>query len=216
VILGVTLLAGLALGRRDRNDPTGLVPILRQVILLVLLVLIFSFFGITSRLERFLGGDIKESLEQIHISRKDLASYGSGYLQDTNITSVDSALRFLPVGLAYFLAVPLPWHIGSFRQNLAIPETFFWCTVIYPMALRGIRRGAARNLPGTLFLVLSCLAICCFYALFIGNIGTAYRTRIQVWAIVALLAGWGWPSEEPARVPGAGLSPVTPPRFIQG
>jgi hypothetical protein len=144
---------------------------------------------------------IGENLQQLSLSRQDLSQYSSGYLRDTDVSTPDKAFRFLPIGLAYFLAVPLPWHVGSFRQNLAIPETLFWIVIVYPRILRGALRGSRRNPQGTLFLALTSVAICCVYALFVGNIGTAYRLRIQVWAIGAIFAGLGWKA--------ADLSPAT-------
>jgi hypothetical protein len=96
------------------------------------------------------------------------------------------------MGLVYFLTLPLPWHIGSMRQNLTIPETLFWIVVLYPLVVKGAWRAARQNPQGVLFLVITSVTICCFYAIFSANIGTTYRMRIQVWALWALFAGWGW------------------------
>jgi len=192
IILALSLVVGLVLGRRRAADPDSPPPIFRQALVLILLVSVFSYMGLREQAENVASGDLEENLAYMHSVRRGLADSRSGYLENTDISSVDKAIGFLPVGLAYFLLVPLPWHFGSLRQNLAIPETLFWIVVVYPKALRGLRRGAGSNPQGTVFLVLAMLAICCLYALFMGNIGTAYRVRIQVWAIIALFAGWGW------------------------
>src|SRR5262249_35571620 len=105
--------------------------------------------------------------------------------------SLEEALEFLPTGLFYFLVVPLPWQLGSLRQNLAIPETACWL-ILYPIMLVGIRQGLRRHFQGTFLLLAIVLALCCLYALAIGNIGTAYRLRIQVWLVCAVFVGWGW------------------------
>lgn len=191
-ILCICLPLGLAFGRGSRYEGEAAPALLRQGFVLVIVVLVFSLFGLSERVNRLLSVGLQENLGQMNESRRDLATTNSGYLPEADVSEVDSALRFLPIGLAYFLTVPLPWQLGAFRQNLAIPETLFWIVVVYPVALRGIARGARVNPSGTLFLVFSALAICCFYALFIGNIGTAYRVRTQAWAILALLAGMGW------------------------
>jgi hypothetical protein len=56
----------------------------------------------------------------------------------------------------------------------------------------GMRRGIRRHLQGTVLIVALALAISLFYGLYIGNIGTAYRMRIQVWLLAAPFVGWGW------------------------
>lgn len=189
-ILAGAILFALVFGRRQARETNPFSLIVRQMIVLFLVVSVFAFFGFGDRLNQF--SDFEDNLKQINSSRRDLASYNSGYLRDVDVSTPIAAIQFFPVGLAYFLTVPLPWHIGSTRQNLTILETFLWVAVIYPFAIRGALRSLRNNSPGTIFLLLTMMAICSLYALFVGNIGTAYRLRVQVWAIVALFAGWGW------------------------
>ncbi|MBV9126174.1 MAG: glycosyltransferase family 39 protein [Planctomycetes bacterium] len=190
--LGPALILGLLLGRKQPNaGPTGSWVLLRQIMLVSILLGIGMGLGFTDRLQQSIPLDLQEGLTQIETSRRDLATYQSGYLPDVRITTPEEALAFLPVGLAYFLTVPLPWHWGALRQNLAIPDTLFW-VLLYPVILVGIRRAWSRNFRGTVPLIAFTVAISCFYALFIGNIGTAYRERIQVWLLWAPFAGMGW------------------------
>jgi hypothetical protein len=202
VIFGVCIVAGLVLGRRNRNNPEGAPAILRQALVLILVFMAFNLFGLSDSIGQLLSVKVEENLSKIDSTRRNLAMAASGYGGDAYVGDVDSAVQFLPVGLAYFLTVPLPWQLGSYRQMLAIPETLFWVLVIYPRAFRGMLRSARANPAGTVFLVLASVAICCLYALFIANIGTAYRVRVQVWAIWALFAGWG-------RLPAAPAAPRT-------
>ncbi len=189
-ILAGAILFSLVFGRRQVRDTNPLALIVRQMIVFFLVVTVFFFFGFGNRLNQF--SDLDDNLKQINSSRRDLASANSGYLRDVDVSTPLAALQFFPVGLAYFLTVPLPWHFGSLRQNLTILETFLWVVIVYPLAIRGALRSVRVNSPGTIFLILTFVAICSLYALFIGNIGTAYRLRVQVWAIIALFAGWGW------------------------
>jgi hypothetical protein len=191
-ILCICLVIGLMFGRRSRNIEAGAPAILRQVFVLMLLAFVFSLFGLREKVDRLLSVRMEDNLKFINNTRWALAANHSGYLREAQVSSVDGAARFLPLGLAYFLTVPLPWQLGSARQNLTIPETLFWIIVVYPRVFRGVWRGANANPPGTLFLLLTSVAICCLYALMMGNIGTAYRVRTQVWAVWALFAGWGW------------------------
>lgn len=100
-----------------------------------------------------------------------------------------AAFAFLPVGALYFLSVPLPWELGSFRQNLVIPEMLFWLSQ-YPLIFLGMREGWRTNRSGSLFVIAVTLGMLLFYALFVGNTGTAYRLRAQIWLFWAVFAGW--------------------------
>lgn len=214
-ILTVALLAGVALGRRRHGGGDPLSALVKQLLILVVLVSVFGLLGFGERIGHIVSWDVDENLAQINNSRRDLASHNSGYLRDADVSTVDAAVRFVPVGMAYFLTVPLPWHIGSWRQNLTILETLFWVVLVYPRVARGVLRGARANPQGTTFLVIASVVMTGFYALFIGNVGTAYRLRIQVWAVVALLAGWAVDRPPLARRPAAAAprqEPAPPPR----
>lgn len=194
-ILCVCLVAGLLLGRRNLDAEQAAPAIFRQAFILFVCAIIFSLLGLQEKLERVLPMSLEGGLSQMNASRRDLASAGSGYLREVDVSGVDSSAEFLPVGLAYFLTVPLPWQFGSLRQNLTILETLFWIVLVYPRVFRGIRRAVTANPAATAFLLLFLVTICCLYALAIGNIGTAYRMRAQVWAVFALFAAWGWTRE---------------------
>ncbi len=191
-ILSVTIIMSLIVGRQSKQQKNPLASIVRQIILIAILLAVFALFGLGDRVFNVLGGDIEKSLADINTSRKDLATASSGYQRDIDILTVSDAIAYMPIGLIYFLFVPFPWHIGNFRQNFTILEVLIWAIIIYPLCIRGMVRGIRINFSGSFFLALSTIAITCFYALFMGNIGTAYRLRVLVWAIIALFAGWGW------------------------
>lgn len=189
--IGVAV-AGLVLGRRTAVKPGAVAgTILRQVLIVVLFIGAMGLFGFTDTLQRVVPTDLSTVLRQIQLSRSDLATAGSGYLQDADISTLDKSLSFLPVGLFYFLTVPWPWDLGTLRQTLIIPETAFWI-LLYPLLLIGMVRGLRRNFQGSVLLVGLSITISIFYALLIGNVGTAYRLRVQVWVLWAVFAGWGW------------------------
>jgi len=72
---------------------------------------------------------------------------------------------------------------------LVIPEMIFWL-IQYPRIFRGMRLGLQRNFRGSLVVISITLAMICLYGLFVGNVGTAYRLRAQVWLLWAVFAGW--------------------------
>lgn len=210
-LLAAAVTASLLFGRPQGAGERGVPVVVRQALVMLLIVAAFTWLGVTDRARQLLSADVGDNLKAIDVSRRDLANVASGYLKDADVSTVGGALRFLPVGLAYFLTVPLPWHFGSFRQNMAIPETLFWILIVYPKVLRGAVRAARANLQGLLFLLMTSLVVCCFYAVFSGNIGTTYRMRIQVWAFWVLLAGWGWSRARRREAPGGG-DPRVPSR----
>jgi len=173
--LAVGLLLGISLPRRSLTI-AGLV---------VGLILV----GFVSQVRDLLPQDSWDLLTQIQASRDDLASARSGYLWDVDVSNPMAALAFLPVGALYFLAVPLPWDLGSLRQNLVIPEMLFWLSQ-YPLIFLGMREGWRSNRRGSLLVIAMTLSMLIFYALFVGNVGTAYRLRAQIWLFWAIFAGW--------------------------
>jgi hypothetical protein len=195
-IVGVSLAVGLLLKRERNSGAAGLG--LQQLVTVGLLAAILVGTGSVAQVGQVLPSRVGDALEQMQLSRDDLASYGSGYLRDAKVASGEEAARFLPVGIVYFLSVPFPWQLGSLRQNLVIPETAFW-VALYPLVVIGIRQGLRYNFPGTILLLVFTFVLCCFYGLFVGNIGTAYRQRIQIWLFWAIFAGWGWYSVRIAR-----------------
>ena len=94
------------------------------------------------------------------VSRSDLARSGqSGYLPNADVSTVPQALRFMPVGILYFITVPWPWQVGSARQNITLPETAFWVLILYPLMGLGVVQALRRNFQGSSLLVIMGLVI---------------------------------------------------------
>jgi hypothetical protein len=148
-----------------------------------------------------------ESLDEV---RRKLAFGGSAYRSDADLSTPRSALRFLPVGLAYFLLAPAPWQLWNARQLLTLPEMLAWYALL-PLVVRGIshalRRRFVEVLPLAAFVALATLS----YALVEGNLGTAYRHRAQVLVLYLLFAAVGIAARRPARAPApAAALPAAP------
>ena len=103
--------------------------------------------GVAARVQEVLPTDLEEGLSEIQTSRDDLARAQSGYLPDMNLMTARGAARSVPVGVAHFLTVPLPWQTGTLRQNLAIPDTTIWL-LLYPLIFIGMARAVNRNFRG--------------------------------------------------------------------
>jgi hypothetical protein len=193
LIVVVIFLMGLLLGRFRSPDPDETVRILlRQMALATVFVLGLVAAGFTDQAKEMLPGDLAEGLEDMTVRRKDLAeSAESGFGAEVSIRTPAEAIQQLPFGWLYFMTAPWLWQFGSLRQSLTIPETLVWVLLTIPIVV-GIREGLRRNMPGTFSLLVAIVAISCFYALWVSNIGTVYRLRIQVWILLAVFAGWGW------------------------
>lgn len=192
ILLGSVILFGLVLGRRNQGKQyAAAVVLVRQVFVISLFVVALGVFGFTGIVQRILPDDPSETFRQFQSSRSDLATAGSGYLQGADVSTPTKALSFLPVGIFYFITVPFPWDFGPLRQNLIIPEMTVWL-LLYPLLFVGMLRGLKKNFQGSILLIAMSLALCIFYALLVGNVGTAYRLRVQVWILWAVFFGWGW------------------------
>jgi hypothetical protein len=194
VILPPGIAIGLLLGRRrkDLHEPTDPAPgvvMLRQVLVATVLTAVLAVTGFNLGVRNILPDDPDHFLSLVQASRNDLASTNSGYLLGADVSTAGAALRFLPTGAAYFLTTPLPWQFGSIRQNLVLPEMIVWL-FLYPFIFAGMKSGLRRNLQGSIFLISLTLAMLFLYGLFIGNAGTAYRLRAQVWLFWAIFLGW--------------------------
>jgi hypothetical protein len=135
---------------------------------------------------------VEEAVARIDLSRRDLATSKSGYLPDVGFESVGDIVKFMPTGILYFLTVPLPWHVGDLRQNMAIPDSALWTFAFYPLFFIGMFRMSYRDPGATILLLAPAIAMCCLYAVFVGNIGTAYRMRTQIWILLVPFVAIGW------------------------
>jgi hypothetical protein len=107
--------------------------------------------------------------------------------------SVTASLKAIPGGLAAFYFRPLPWEAIGERSlifRLAAVENLLWF-VLYGFALFGIRplwrRHPAIVVFGSSFFLAAGLGA----SVTQGNLGTAFRHRLQVLWVVALLAAVG-------------------------
>lgn len=191
LIVALAMCLGLMLGRTRGREP-GMGMIARQAFAMLVFTIVTIGAGAAVQISESLPSSLEEGFAKIEQSRRDLATANSGYLRDVHVESISDAFQLMPLGLAYFVAVPLPWQLGSIRQNIAIPDTALWVFALYPLALIGAVQLLRRNLPAAVLLIVTAVAICCFYAIFIGNIGIAYRMRVQVWLLWAVFVGIGW------------------------
>lgn len=185
--IGIGILLGKAGNLRREKVPGFL--ILRQGAVAVLLLAVLSLAGFVSRVAFILPDDSRQIFTEVQWSRDDLAGTQSGFLVGADVSTPERALAFLPRGIVHFLVVPFPWQLGSFRQALVAPEMLFWL-MQYPLMFLGMITALRSNFRGTVLVLTLSVMMLCFYGLFVGNAGTVYRLRAQVWLLWVLFTGW--------------------------
>ncbi len=184
--MGLLLLVGLVLGYSAAVRPGRV----GQTLLAGTIVALFLVLAV-GQLELFSVSPLESPLETMEGMRQALQHGAtSGYGAEYSTGTVGGALRFLPVGVAYLLMAPFPWHLETALQTTAMPETLVWYTLI-PLTIWGLRyaitKGASQNviLVGVLAVVIGC------YALVEGNFGTAYRHRAQIMPVLYVFTAAG-------------------------
>jgi hypothetical protein len=151
---------------------------IQRFVAIALIGMVFTWFGVirfaTAQFERY------GNLQQIQISRMDQArNADSGFAKDVDVGTTEGALTVIPIGLLYLLFAPFPWQLASLRQSIALPEMLIWWAA-FPLLVLGwwyaVKHRLRQVAPIVLFTTMLTLA----YAVFQGNVGTAYRQRSQL------------------------------------
>jgi len=131
------------------------------------------------------------TFERLQVTRTDQANLGqSAFGREHDVTTPMGAIRALPVGLTYLLFAPFPWAVAGTRQALVFPEMLVWYGLM-PAFVTGLLYAIRRRLGDVLPILLFAVSLTFAYALMQGNIGTAYRQRMQVTMFFFLFMGVG-------------------------
>lgn len=138
------------------------------------------------------GADLAESasFEALSRQRQHMATGGTAFRPDVDISTPVRGLQYLPIGLSFFLMSPFPWQLGSLLSLMTLPEQLVWYALI-PFVAMGTRYVLRHRYevfsPVLIFLALTTTV----YGLVEGNAGTAYRHRAQVLVFFLILAAVG-------------------------
>jgi hypothetical protein len=119
------------------------------------------------------------SFERLQITRTDQAMWGHSALEQADVSTPQGALAALPTGLVYLLFAPFPWALRGIRQMLTLPETLVWYA-LWPALIRGLMQTFRHRVRQALPILVFAASLTIAYAVFQGNVGTAYRQRTQV------------------------------------
>jgi 4-amino-4-deoxy-L-arabinose transferase-like glycosyltransferase len=130
-------------------------------------------------------------LERLQITRSDQARWGqSAFAAELDVSTPEGVLAALPVGLVYLLFAPFPWSISGLRQLLTLPEMLVWYSLM-PALVRGLRQTLRERLRESLPILVFAVTLTGAYAIFQGNVGTAYRQRTQITMFFFVFMGAG-------------------------
>ena len=142
-----------------------------------LIGIVFTWFGVV----RFAAVQFEKygNLQMVQMSRMDQANAESGFGKDVDVQTTEGALTVIPLGLLYLLFAPFPWQLASLRQSIALPEMMIWWAA-FPLLVLGWWYAMKHRLRQVSPIVLFTTMLTLAYAVFQGNVGTAYRQRSQL------------------------------------
>jgi 4-amino-4-deoxy-L-arabinose transferase-like glycosyltransferase len=169
---------------------TSTASIIRGIVILAVVGVGLTYFGVlqdaSANLETF------GSLERLQDSRRDLAQRAtSGFGQDLDVSTTEGALSALPLGVYVMMLAPFPWAAVNLRQAITIPDVLLWWSLL-PFLLLGLIYTVRHRLRNAFPILVFTLLLTLAYALFQGNVGTAYRHRTQLQVFFFILIGVGW------------------------
>jgi 4-amino-4-deoxy-L-arabinose transferase-like glycosyltransferase len=158
---------------------------------LVLIAVFVAAFTFAARQETVEQQRSYFTLERLQITRSDQVMWGhSAYAPKADVSTTQGVLSVLPVGLTYLLFAPFPWAVRNIRQALTVPETLVWYALM-PALVRGLVFTVRTRFRPALPILVFAAALTCAYAVFQGNVGTAYRQRTQVTMFYFILMAAG-------------------------
>jgi hypothetical protein len=184
---------------RSLSQLTG---VYRQIFVLAMFAGLFLMLGFADQAE----SDASQyaSLEMISRYRRGMAeTANSGFYADVDISRPDSALMYLPIGLAHLLLAPFPWQMTSLGPLIAAPETIFWWTLV-PATVRGIVFSMRNRFSSSLPLLAFTATLTLVYSLTQGNVGAAFRQRAQILVFLFIFSSVGFYL---AKARAAGIDP---------
>lgn len=169
---------------------TSIQSIIRNIIILVLLGLALTYFGVIHNAGDDLG--TMSNLDRVQNVRQDLVnSADSGFGKDIDVSTPVGVILAIPIGLVYLFFAPFPWEVNKLNQILVLPETFLWWAMI-PVMLSGLAYTLKHKLRAAIPILLFSLMLTLSYAVFQGNVGMLYRQRTQIQVFLFIFVGVGW------------------------
>ncbi len=170
----IAIVGGFLIGSRSI---TGFV-IVRQIVLLIIVIGSVAYLGAvrntSTEFETFV--DLKRAQ---NVRQWGATVSESGFGEDADVSTVEGAISFAPIGALYVLFAPFPWQMTRLSNLMTLPEMLIWWGTL-PLLVSGliysIRHKFRTITPVLLFTFLLTVA----YSIYQSNVGTAYRQRSQL------------------------------------
>lgn len=130
-----------------------------------------------------------EGLNPLQGMREASMGGDSDFARGTRLHSPADFLKFLPIGLAHFLAGPLPWEARKLSHYLTWLDIPIWYPAL-ALGFAGMVMLFRRRQAIPLMSIALGLTLC--YSLLQANLGTAYRMRLQVTPFFLIAAACYW------------------------
>lgn|GEM_PF-1414566 len=129
----------------------------------------------------FMGMDfiLTQNIETIGEQHQSAAYGGAAFAEDVTLDGCLAALKYMPVGIFYFLFGPLPWQSMGPIGVITVPEMLLMYT-LYGYFIVGLKSIWRHQRGAGLFLVVVIICFGLVYSLGSGNMGGLYRIRLQV------------------------------------
>ncbi|MFB6195513.1 MAG: glycosyltransferase family 39 protein [Haloplanus sp.] len=130
--------------------------------------------------------------DYLRSQRLSLTSGSAAYLPHVVYRTPIELLSYLPVGICYFLLVPFPWQVHSFKALLAFAQNVLLWYPALIVAVVGVRDLLFSHRDATLVMAAYAAVGVVSYAAVEGNVGPAIRHRSQFQLCVVVFAAVGF------------------------
>jgi hypothetical protein len=195
--IGLGVIIALTIGFQQSSGWVPRIVFSAMAVLILGATLQVSGYGFLG--QEFVGDHL--TFESISAKRQVTAYGGSAVADSASADSLGGFVVYIPQAISNFLLRPWPWEAtGSSSQLMTIPESVFLWYPLFIFTLVGLvhcwRTQAARTTLLWVYMLAATVAAAPQY----GNLGTAYRHRIQLWPCYFILAAVGWSAWKEARM----------------
>lgn len=186
-VAGAAVMLTLVLPHMSRRGLT----IGSAIAVALLVISLLSLSGILvqneAEFERF-------DLQRVQKFRRDIAAgTGSGIESGYDLNTPQGLVLGTVLGGAHLLLAPFPWQlgVGSVRMLLTTPELVVWWWLFFVAVLPGLWYAIRHRFGDVQPLLFFIFGLGLLYSLMFGNVGLAYRNRVQLlpWLLVFATIG---------------------------
>jgi hypothetical protein len=181
------ILGSFTIGVKSQTNSVG--SLARRLLLIVGIGVVLTYAGALSSVQESV--ETYGNIERLNNARLDQAQTADSGFEVVDVSTTEGALSFLPIGLMYLMLAPFPWQLTSIRSALTMPEMLVWWASI-PFLISGVIFAVKNRLRETMPVLIFTLMLTVGYAIFQGNVGTAYRQRTQIQVFHFMFIGAGF------------------------